>query len=82
VALALPFKPISTTAMQVRLQLETLLVPLGINRSMGDATLQSVLQLEAVQEISEQVVLELESGERQLLIQAFSAGLGLGGNLS
>lgn len=82
VALALPFKPISTAAMQVRLQLETLLVPLGINRSLGEATLQSVLQLEAVQQISEQVVLQLESGERQLLIQAFSAGLGLGGNLS
>jgi hypothetical protein len=82
VALALPFKPISTAALQVRLQLETLLVPLGINRSLGDATLQSVLQLEAMQEISEQVVLQLESGERQLLIQSFSAGLGLGGNLS
>jgi len=82
VALALPFKPISTAALQVRLQLETLLVPLGINRSLGEGTLQSVLQLEAVQAISEQVVLQLESSERQLLIQAFSAGLGLGGNLS
>ena len=82
VALALPFKLISTAAMQVRLQLETLLVPLGINRSMGEATLQSVLQLEAVQEISEQVVLELESAESNLLAETFSAGLGLGGNLS
>ena len=82
VALALPFKLINTMAMQVRLQLETLLVPLGINRSMGEATLQSVLQLEAVQEISEQVVLELESAESNLLAETFSAGLGLGGNLS
>lgn len=82
VALALPFKPISTAALQVRLRLETLLVPLGINRSMGDATLESVLQLEAVQTISDQVVLELESSERNLLAETFSAGLGLGGNLS
>jgi hypothetical protein len=82
VALALPFKPISTTALQVRLQLETQLVPLGINRSLGEATLQSVLQLEAVQAISQQVVLQLESTDRSALVESFSAGLGLGGNLS
>jgi hypothetical protein len=80
VALALPYKPISTAALQVRLQLETLLVPLGINRSMGDAALQVTLQAEAVQAISEQVVLELESGEG--LVVGFAAGFGLGGNLS
>ena len=82
VALALPYKPITETALQVRLQLEQLLVPLGINRSLGDATGQVVLQLEAVQELSEQVVVQLESAERELLVQTFTAGLGLGGNLS
>ena len=82
VALALPYKPITETALQVRLQLEQLLVPLGINRSLGDATGQVVLQLKAVQELSEQVVLQLESGEQDLLAESFSAGLGLGGNLS
>ena len=82
VALALPYKPITETALQVRLQLEQLLVPLGINRSLGDATGQVVLQLDAQQELSEQVVLQLESGEQDLLAESFSAGLGLGGNLS
>lgn len=82
VALALPYKPITETALEVRLQLEQLLVPLGINRSLGDATGQVVLQVKAQQEVAEQVVLQLESAERQLLISAFSAGLGLGGNLS
>lgn len=82
VALALPYKPITETALQVRLQLEQLLVPLGINRSLGDATGQVVLQLEAVQELSEQVVLQLETGEQDLLAKTFNAGLGLGGNLS
>lgn len=81
-ALALPYKPITETALQVRLELEQLLVPLGINRSMGDATGQVVLQVKAQQELAEQVVLQLESAERQLLIATFSAGLGLGGNLS
>ena len=57
-------------------------MPLGINRSLGDATGQVVLQLKAVQELSEQVVLQLESGEQDLLAESFSAGLGLGGNLS
>jgi len=82
VALALPYKPITETALQVRLQLEQLLVPLGINRSLGDASGQVVLQVKAQQEIAEQVVLQLESAERQLLIATFSAGMGLGGNLS
>ena len=81
-ALALPYKPITETALQVRLQLEQLLVPLGTNRSMGDASAQVLLQLEAQQELSEQVVLQLESSEQQLLAETFSAGLGLGGNLS
>lgn len=81
-ALALPYKPITETALQVRLELEQLLVPLGINRSMGDATGQVVLQLEAQQELAEQVVLQLESGQRELLAETFTAGLGLGGNLS
>lgn len=82
VALALPYKPITETALQVRLQLEQLLVPLGINRSLGDATGQVVLQVKAQQEIAEQVVLQLESGERQALIESLSGGFSLGGNLS
>ena len=82
VALALPYKPITEAALEVRLQLEHLLVPLGINRSLGDATGQVVLQVKAQQEVAEQVVLQLESAERQLLIATFSAGMGLGGNLS
>lgn len=82
VALALPYKPITETALEVRLQLEQLLVPLGINRSMGDATGQVVLQLDSQQELSDQVVVQLESGEQELLAETFSAGLGLGGNLS
>ena len=82
VALALPYKPITKTALQVRLQLEQLLVPLGINRSMGDATGQIVLQLNAQQELAEQIVLQLEAGEVESLGESFAAGIGLGGNLS
>jgi hypothetical protein len=82
VALALPFKPIIETSLQVRLQLEAITVPLGINRPLGDPELELVLQLEAVQVVIGQILLELESSERQLLVETFSAGLGLGGNLS
>jgi hypothetical protein len=64
VELALPFKPIIESALQVRLQLEAITVPLGINRSLGDPELEVVLQLEAVQALSPQVVLELENSER------------------
>ncbi|NBS69869.1 hypothetical protein EBT31_13290, partial [bacterium] len=82
VALALPYKPITETALQVRLQLEQLLVPLGINRSLGDATGQVVLQVKAQQEIAKQVVLQVASGERQVLQETLSGGFSLGGNLS
>jgi len=81
-ALALPFKKISNVALEVRLQLETLLVPNGINRSMGDLDLEWQLQLGAVQQLSSQVRLQLESAERQLLEESLSGGYGIGGNLS
>lgn len=81
-ALALPFKSISPAVFEVRLQAETLLVPLGINRSMGDAALQARLQLEAQHLFAEHVVLQLECSERRVLVETLSAGLGLGGNLS
>jgi hypothetical protein len=81
-ALALPFKKISNAALEVRLQVETLLVPNGINRSMGDLDLEWQLQLEAVQQLSSQVRLQLESAERQLLDESLSGGFGMGGNLS
>ena len=66
----------------MRLQLEAQLVPLGITRNMGAAELQLRTQLEAVQEISPQVRSLVETTERRLLVETFSAGLGLGGNLS
>lgn len=81
-ALALPFKKISNAALEVRLQLETLLVPNGINRSMGDLDLEWQLQLEAVQQLSGQVRLQFDSAERQLLEESLSGGYGMGGNLS
>jgi hypothetical protein len=49
---------------------------------MGAAELQLRTQLEAVQEISPQVRSLVETTERRLLVETFSAGLGLGGNLS
>jgi hypothetical protein len=55
---------------------------LGITRNMGAAELQLRTQLEAVQEISPQVRSLVETTERWLLVETFSAGLGLGGNLS
>ena len=64
VALALPFKPIIETSLQLRLQLEAITVPLGINRLMDSPDLQVRLQLEAVQALSSQVVLELENSEQ------------------
>jgi hypothetical protein len=84
VELALPFKPIIETTLQVRLQLEAITVPNGINRPLGDPELEVVLQLEAVQLVIGQILLELESSDRQLLAEteSLSAGLGLGGNLS
>jgi len=81
-ALALPYKKISNAALEVRLQLETLLVPNGVNRSMGDLDLEWQLQLGAVQQLSSQVRLQLESAERQLLEESLSGGYGIGGNLS
>jgi hypothetical protein len=84
VELALPFRPIIEATLQVRLQLEAITVPDGINRPLGDSEPEVVLQLEAVQAVVSQILLELESSERQLLAETevLSAGLGLGGNLS
>jgi len=64
IELALPFKPIIVTSLQVRLQLEAITVPLGINRLMDSPDLQMRLQLEAVQALSPEVVLELENSEQ------------------
>jgi hypothetical protein len=82
VSLATAYKLIRETTLQVRLELEPKLVPLGITRNMGAAELQLRTQLEAVQEISPQVRSLVETTERRLLVETFSAGLGLGGNLS
>lgn len=82
VSLATAYKLIRETTLQVRLELESKLVPLGITRNMGAAELQLRTQLEAVQEISPQVRSLVETTERRLLVETFSAGLGLGGNLS
>lgn len=82
VALALPFKPIIDVLCQVRLESSTLVVPFGINRSMGEASLQVRLQQQVASESNRQVRLQLESGERQILAETFAARLNLSGNLS
>ena len=82
VALAPAYKLVREASLSVVLQLEPKLVPLGINRSMGAAELQVRCQLEAVAAATGQIRLALESSDRQNLVETFSAGLGLGGNLS
>lgn len=76
-ALVLPFKPITTSTFEIRLQAEAQLVPLGIHRNLGAAEGQLRLLLEAVQAVTATVRLQLESSERQVLVQPLSASLNL-----
>lgn len=81
-ALALPFKPITETVVTVRLQSEALLVPLGINRAMGDTSGEVRVEQRVRQAINAVVKLQLESSERRSLVETLSAGLALEATLS
>lgn len=81
-ALALPFKPITETVVTVRLQSEALLVPLGINRAMGDTSGEVRLEQRVRQAINAVVRLQLESSERRSLVETLSAGLAFEATLS
>jgi len=80
--LALPYKPIFNVLFELRLETSTLVVPLGIERSMGEPSLQARLEFQASQQLTSQVQMQVESGQQQVLAESFAAGLGLGGNLS
>ncbi len=63
-------------------QLAIKYVPGGAYKAMGAVAGVAKAQLRAVQSVRSQVRLQLVSSERQLVIPTFSAGIGMGGNLS